>query len=139
MATRPRKAPARSPGATPGGAECGDGGRGAYLFSSGQKPSLETASPPLRVQRAERTGLLVWFLRKWTEPSQKRALTPPGCCEVNSSPNSVGGRALIGADWSKTLCPLTHMALIASGSSPTWIVQEEPSVISARVIGRLKI
>ncbi len=36
------------------------------------------------------------------------------------------------------LCPLAHMALIASGSSPTAIVCEAPSVICARPTHWLK-
>src|SRR5262249_5631264 len=90
-------------------------------------------------QSAARGTTLVEFLRKWTEPSAKSVFTPPGCWLVNSSPYSDGGRALIGADWSKTLWPLTHMALIASGSSPTAIVCEAPSVIWARLMHWSKI
>src|SRR5262249_54907946 len=44
-----------------------------------QNASAEITSPRPRVLRAWKVGTLIEFFSNPTEPSQSRALTPPGC------------------------------------------------------------
>src|SRR5262249_54549003 len=72
-----------APARTPGGRRLGRCAMRIPISLGRQYAPLEIASPPLRLPSALYVTRLMDCLRKWTEPSVKPKLAPPGCWLLN--------------------------------------------------------